>query len=240
MYSLWGSTEGHMTPDPKDAALRERVRKAIAAKITSVPYSAHCTVSARVETISDAVLAAIAEPAPTPKPPRVELSGGAYATWDGSRFIVRYSGTASPLRYMYESAANVVAECVYSPSQRDAKHAELMALKGQGEPVVDMIGGWRTAAMLAGEALADSGPHNYYKMTPAEWNVWAITTIRTLTAAPPRAPQKVEAWMNVLYDGTHFVWTREDWARDFAKRYPVSKNWREVATPLVRGDEVKS
>ena len=110
-----------MTPDPKDAALRERVMLRIAPYIDKRHNACD---------ITDAVLAAIAEPAPTPEPPRVTLDHGAYAVWNGTCYIV-----TSPNRVeQIQSAITVAYIYVLTDDERDAKHAELMALKGQGEP----------------------------------------------------------------------------------------------------------
>lgn len=47
---------------------------------------------------------------------------------------------------------------------------------------------WKSAALLAGELLSDTGPRNYYSMNPSKWFLWAAKTIKGLRSNAAHEP----------------------------------------------------
>lgn len=109
-------------PDSRapDAALRQRVRDAV---FREAQFG--------VDRMTDAVLAAIPEPAATLTPRRVELDGGLYATWSEQRSMWDIYGVGRRPMWTCSCASSIVSDHVEDVLEKDAKHAELIALKSE-------------------------------------------------------------------------------------------------------------
>ena len=169
------------------------------------------------------------------------LDHGAYAVWNGTCYIV-----TSPNRVeQIQSAITVAYIYVLTDDERDAKHAELMALKGQGEPCapswwVNVEHGYKWGYAYSTEAFArEQHVRNVERI--------AVPVYEYPPAATPRAPQKRDVLGHAviregeelsLFTTTFHPRTTRDRACYEATHYggTVVELLRGDDVPLVRGD----